>query len=173
MASRAPDLTMILRIRLVMAVCALPVSLALLAGCSGNPTGASSGGIAVPDVVGTWSVAGTAPACVAGAISLVFAGTAEDVQPGGSLTFATTWSAAGESGALHGTVNLNNRSVILRLFGSPGSLRVASIEGVIKDTLGTRVLYAQLVDPYAGLSPLFGTTACTGAISGTRTGASQ
>lgn len=144
------------------------VAFASLAACGGDSTGASSGGLAVADVAGTWSVTTTSAACVAGAISLTFVGTPGEVQPGGSLTFASTWSAAGASGTLNGTVNVNSRSVILRLFAAPGSLRVASIEGVIKDTLGTQVLYGQLVDPYAGLSALLGTTPCSAAVSGTR-----
>lgn len=152
---------------------ALWLAATTLVGCSGDPTGASDGRIAVSDVVGVWSLTTTNAACVPGTISLPIPDASGEVQPGGSLTFASTWSAAGTNGPLHGTVNVNSRSVILRLFAAPGSQRVASIEGAIKDTLGTRVLYAQLVDPYAGLSTLFGAVACTSDVSGTRTSGPQ
>ncbi|MES2305784.1 MAG: hypothetical protein V4558_09755 [Gemmatimonadota bacterium] len=143
--------------------------LMLLAACGGGATGSAGGALSASEVVGVWSVAPKATGCVSGPFLLTFTGSSDEVQPGGSLTFASTWSGQSAGGRLYGTVNLSTRSVVLRLFGPVGVDQAASVEGTLRDTLNTRMLIAQFTDPYAGLPPLFGAAGCSTPVIGTHT----
>lgn len=108
------------------------------------------------------------PDCTGGPLTFVVTGTDDDVQPFGSLTFATSWTTAAATGPLFGTINLRTNVVALRLFGAADST-AATIDGILNDA---SKVDGQFADPYATLAPVFGAAPCASAVTASRTAAS-
>lgn len=139
--------------------------LILAAACGGSADAGPSGPrLPVATVAGTWTVTFTDVACVAGPLTFSVPGTDDDVQPFGSLTFASTWSTAAASGPLVGTINVITNVVTLHFLSADGFTGAASIEGSLDDQ---QKLSGNFTDPYAAALPLFG-TACQALILGQR-----
>jgi hypothetical protein len=141
------------------------------AGCGDDGTGNSGDGIPVGDITGTWTIAlGDSLPCPDSladrTISVLVTGTEDEVQPGGSLTFAETWSTTGLSGAAFGTINVLTRSVILHLTRQDSLGYALEVRGALDDNL---TLHGLANDPYQGYSPLLVSAQCTFNVEGTRT----
>jgi hypothetical protein len=143
-----------------------------LAGCGGDSTGGSGVGIPVTDVTGTWTITlGDSLPCpdslAERVFSVVVSGTEDDLEAGGSLTFADVWSTAGGlSGTVYGTVNVRTGSVILHLTRQDTLGYGLEVQGALDNA---RVLRGRAVDPYPGFQPLLVSSQCTFDIMGTRT----
>ena len=146
----------------------VPVLVVLLHACGGDSSGPSGAELPAESVVGTWTVNVQNPACSAIPIQITVAGADSDVQPFGSLSFATIWSAGTAAGTLYGTVNVRTRTMTLRLVSSSGPRAIASVDGTLDESLA---FSGRLVDPYGTASPLLGPGPCESVVSGTRTGA--
>jgi hypothetical protein len=145
--------------------------LGIVLGCGGDGTGNSGGGIPVADVTGAWSVtlADSLPCpdtLPESTINFAITGTEDDVEPAGSLTFSDSWSTIGGlTGTVYGTVNLEDRSVILH-FTRQDSLGYAmEVRGRLDNAM---VLRGGATDPYAGHAPLLITGSCVFKVSGSR-----
>ena len=142
------------------------------AGCGDDGTGNSGDGIPVSDITGTWSITlGDSLPCPDSLadrdISVLVTGTDDEVEPGGSLTFAETWSTAGGlNGAAYGTINVLSRSVILHLTRQDSLGYAMEVRGALDDNLA---LHGLANDPYQGYSPLLVSAQCTFDVQGTRT----
>jgi hypothetical protein len=140
--------------------------------CVGDGTGNSSGGIPVGDLTGTWTLSlGDSLPCPDSLadrdLEVLVSGTDEEVEPGGSLTFAETWSTAGGlSGTAYGTINVQTRSVLLHLTRQDSLGYAMEVRGALDDGLG---LHGLATDPYQGYQPLLVTGQCTFDVQGTRT----
>ena len=147
------------------------VALALV-GCGGDSTGGSGIGIPVDDVTGTWTITlGDSLPCpdtlAERDLDVVVSGMEDDVEAGGSLTFADVWTTAGGlSGTVYGTVNLRTRSVILHLTRQDTLGYALEVRGALDNAL---VLRGVAIDPYQGFQPLLVSSQCTFDIMGTRT----
>ena len=143
-----------------------------LTGCGGDSTGNSAAGIPVNDVTGTWTITlGDSLPCpdtlAERDFDVVVSGTEDDLEPGGSLTFAEGWSTAGGlSGTVYGTVNVRTGSVILHLTRQDTLGYALEVRGALDNAL---VLRGRATDPYQGFQPLLVSSQCTFDILGTRT----
>ncbi len=144
------------------------LAMLLLAACGGSDPSAPSGdALPAADVTGTWTATLANPVCAGGTpVTFLVIGTDDDVQPFGSLTFTSTWSAGAATGTLYGTFNLRTRVVSLRFFPTVESGQAAAFDGALDDTLA---LAGDWTDPYATLAPLFGAGACTTTATAART----
>jgi hypothetical protein len=130
----------------------------LLAGCGSSAvTGATGPRIPVAAVAGTWTVSFPDAECLAGPLTFSVAGTDEDVEPFGSLSFTSTWSADTLSGPLVGTINVVTSVVTLHLYSADGFTGAASIDGSLDQN---QILAGTLTDPYAAAAPVFNAAAC-------------
>ena len=142
------------------------------AGCGDDGTGNSGDGISVGDITGTWTITlGDSLPCpdslASRDIAVLVSGSEDDVQPGGSLTFAETWSIAGGStGTVYGTINVQSRSVDLHLTRQDSLGYAMEVRGALDDNLE---LHGLANDPYQGFEPLLVSAQCTFNVEGTRT----
>ena len=146
---------------------AVVVSLvSVLAACGGESAGPSGDALPVSAVTGTWTISAQDPACAGGPLLILVAGAESDVQPFGSMNFATTWSSATAAGPLYGTVNLRTRTMTLRLVSSSGAGGIASLEGTLDEALG---FTGRIADPYGAAVPALSAAPCASPASGSRT----
>ena len=147
-------------------------ALLLATGCGGDSTNSSGPGIPVSDVTGTWTITlGDSLPCPDTLAERVFdvivSGSEDDVESGGSLTFADGWSTPGGlSGTVYGTVNVQSRGVILHLTRQDTLGYALEVRGALDNDL---VLRGRATDPYQGFQPLLVSAQCTFDIQGTRT----
>jgi hypothetical protein len=127
----------------------------------------------VSDVAGSWTITLTdslpcADTLVDSTIIFSVTGTQDDVEPAGSLTFASSWSMPGGlTGTAYGTLNVKSRSLLLHVTRQDTLGYALEIRGALDDNL---VFHGAAIDPYQGYLPLLVTSSCTFIATGTRTG---
>lgn len=152
--------------------CALLTATLVLAGCGGDSTANTGAGIPVSSVTGTWTITlGDSLPCLDSLaerdLAVVVSGTEGDVRPAGSLTFVNSWSTVGGlTGTVYGTVNVQNRSVVLHLTRQDSLDYGLEVRGQLDNDL---VLRGLANDPYPGYQPLLVTSQCTFDVQGLRT----
>ncbi len=150
----------------------MPAVLLATLGCGQDAATSGGGGIAVSSLAGTWTLAlGDSLPCADSIADRDFtvgvSGSEDDVLPAGSLTFTDLWtSAGGMSGTVYGTINVQNRSVLLHLVRQDSLGYGMEIRGSLDDNLA---FSGRAFDPYAGYQPILSSIACTFNVTGSRT----
>jgi hypothetical protein len=145
---------------------------AAVSACGGDSTGSAANGIPASSLAGAWTLTlGDSLPCpdtlASRDLVVAVAGTDDDIQPAGSLTFTERWSiAGGDSGTVYGTINVLSRSVVLHLVRQDSLGYALEVRGALDDNLELRGV-AQ--DPYPGYEPLLVSSQCTFTVQGTRT----
>ena len=145
--------------RLVRKIAAASVTLLLFA-CGGSADTSLVTGprlFSAAQVTGTWAMRlsdslACADTLADTLITVVVSESADSVQPGGSLTFVSQWTAPApdSGGPLYGTVDLATGAVALRLYRS-GFTAAAELNGFVIQAADTFV--GALQDPYAAYPP--------------------
>jgi hypothetical protein len=145
--------------RLVHAVAAVSATLLLFA-CGGSTDTSLVAGprlFSAEQVTGTWAMRlsdslACADTLADSVITVVVTESADSVQPGGSLTFVSRWTAPApdSGGPLYGTVDLATGAVALRLYRTDFTA-AAELNGFVIQAADTFV--GALQDPYAAYSP--------------------
>ncbi|HEU4699364.1 MAG TPA: hypothetical protein VFS40_09295 [Gemmatimonadales bacterium] len=152
---------------------ALAAALLCLSACGGGDATTGTGRVPLPTsvVVGTWSLAATAPVeCVPApavtALTLVLTRSDEDVLDNGDLALDGTWQVGDRTGPLRGGLDQVRGAVGVVLLDAD-LRRSASLAGKLDSALALRAVLKEAPAPDS--LALFGLGACALQVGGTRT----